>query len=162
LAVIVLAQQQLHAHASLIGLIFSIGSASGLLGSALSPVVNRRWQVNQILTGAALTIAGVSAILAIAVNPAMLIFGIAFVFLAVPIVDVTQMSYRLSLTPDKFQGRANSVFQMFFFSSYSLGLIVGGFFLSLLGARIELWIISAGFALCAFVPMFSLARNAHL
>ena len=153
LAVIVLAQQDLHADARLIGIILSVGSASGLLGAALSPVVRRRWRVGQLLIGSTLAIAVASALLATAFTAILLIVGIALVFLAVPIFDITQTSLRFSLTPDEFQGRANSVFQLLFFSSYSFGLAAGGFFLRWSGPRLELWVIAAGFALMALLML---------
>jgi MFS family permease len=160
LAVIVLAQQQLHLDARLIGLILSVGSASGLFGSAIASTIHRRWRVGQTLVGALLVIAIASTVLAIALTPLMLIVGIAFVFLAVPVFDVTQTSYRLTLTNDEFQGRVNSVFQLLFFSSYSFGLAFGGILLGVVGPRIELWIIAVGFGLSSLVMAWSPVRKA--
>lgn len=149
LALIVLAQQYLHADARLIGLIFSIGSVGGLLGSLVAGPITTRVPFGRILTGATFAEAFAVGLLAAAISPIMLILGLAIISLAIPIFGVTQLSYRLSLIPDTMQGRLNSVFDLLFFGSQPLGVVVGGLLLGVAGPRIVLASMALGLTLAA-------------
>jgi len=149
LAIIVLAQQHLHADARTIGLILSLGSVGGLLGSVIAPWVTARLRFGRIIVGTVVIEALAVALLAAATVPAMLVVGLAVVAVAIPIANVTQMSYRLTLTPDALQGRVNSVFRLLFFGGQPLGLALGGALLGPLGPRAELGLVAVGLGLSA-------------
>lgn len=149
LAIIVLAQQRLHADARAIGLIVSLGSVGGLLGSVIVPWVTARLRFGRIMVGTVAIEALAVALLAAATVPAMLVVGLAVVAVAIPIANVTQMSYRLALTPDALQGRVNSVFRLLFFGGQPLGLALGGALLGPLGPRVELGLVAVGLGLSA-------------
>jgi len=151
LAIIVLAQQRLHADARAIGLILSLGSVGGLLGSVVAPWVTARLRFGQIMVGTVVIEALAVALLAAATVPAMLVVGLAVVAVAIPIANVTQMSYRLALTPDALQGRVNSVFRLRFFGGQPLGLALGGALLGPLGPRAELGLVAVGLGFSALV-----------
>ncbi len=149
LALIVLAQQRLHADARLIGLIFSIGSIGGLLGSLAAGPITTRVPFGRILTGTTIAEAFAVGLLAAAISPIMLILGLALISLAIPVFGVTQLSYRLSLIPDAMQGRLNSLFDLLFFGSQPLGVAVGGLLLGIAGPRIVLASMAFGLAVAA-------------
>ncbi len=149
LAIIVLAQQRLHAAARAIGLIVSLGSVGGLLGSVIASWVTARLRFGRIMVGTVAIEALAVALLAAATVPAMLVVGLAVVAVAIPIANVTQMSYRLALTPDALQGRVNSVFRLLFFGGQPLGLALGGALLGPLGPRAELGLVAVGLGLSA-------------
>lgn len=149
LAIIVLAQQRLHADARTIGLILSLGSVGGLLGSVIAPWATARLRFGRIIVGTVVIEALAVALLAAATVPAMLVVGLAVIAVAIPIANVTQMSYRLALTPDALQGRVNSVFRLLFFGGQPLGLALGGALLGPLGPRAELGLVAVGLGLSA-------------
>jgi hypothetical protein len=160
LAVIVLAQRDLHAEAWLIGLIFSLGSAGGLLGSVIAGPLSTRVPFGRILTGTTLVEAVAVAILALATSPLMLMLGLAMISLAIPIFGVTQLSYRLSLIPDALQGRLNSIFDLLFFGSQPLGVAIGGLLLTAAGPRLVLGTSALGLALAALVVGLAAMKTA--
>jgi len=151
LAIIVLAQQRLHADADAgaIGLILSLGSVGGLLGSVVAPWVTARLRFGRIIVGTVVIEALAVALLAAATVPAMLVVGLAVIAVTIPIANVTQMSYRLALTPDALQGRVNSVFRLLFFGGQPLGLALGGALLGPLGPRAELGLVAVGLGFSA-------------
>ena len=82
-------------------------------------------------------------------------FGLAIPILVVtfliigvmdPIHDVTQVSLRQMLTPDRLQGRMNSVFRTVFWGAWPLGSVIGG----------------AGFAVFGLVVLFTPLRTARV
>jgi len=160
LAVIVLARDELHADARTIGLIFSIAGAGELLGSFVAPWVEARIRMGRALIGAVAVWALAMPLEAAAVSPLMLIAGAALADMMIPIYNVAQVSYRLSLIPDALQGRVNSAYRLPSYSSGLLGTAVGGVLLGLLGPRPVLWIIAGGLAFCAVAASLTPLRRA--
>jgi len=160
LAVIVLARTTLHADARTLGLIFSAGSAGGLLGSILAPWVKARLRVGHAIIGAVAGIALATPLVAASGSMPLLFAGYALIGVMIPINNVVSISYRLILVPDALQGRVNSVFRLLALGSIPLGTAAGGFFLEEIGPRVELWLIAAGFALCAVAVTFTAVRRA--
>ncbi len=159
LAVIVLARTSLHADARALGLIFSAGSAGGLLGSLLAPWVKARLRVGHAIIGVVAGIALATPLVAATGSVPLLFAGYALIGVMIPIYNVVSISYRLILVPDVLQGRVNSVFRLLALGSVPLGAAAGGFFLERIGPRVELWLIAAGFALCAVAVTFTPVRR---
>ncbi len=160
LAVIVLARTTLHADARTLGLIFGAASADGLLGSLSASWVKARLRVGQAIIGAVAGIAVATPLVAVAPSVPVVLAGFALVGAMLPIYNVVSISYRLRLVPDPLQGRVNSVFRLLALGSVPLGTAAGGFFLEEIGPRVELWLIAAGFALCAVAVTFTAVRRA--
>ena len=160
LAVIVLAQQRLHADARTIGLIFSIGGIGAILGAVCAPLLKTRLRVGTIVIGVIIVQALAIGLLAVATSPLLLMAGWAIISLADPIYSVTVLSYRLTLIPDALQGRVTGVFRLLNNGGRPLGLAVGGFLLAALGPRPVLWIMAAGGMLIAIVVSRTELRQA--
>jgi len=160
LAVIVLARDELHADARTIGLIFSVAGAGELLGSFLAPWVEARVRLGRALIGAVAVWALAMPLEAAAVSPLMLIAGAALADMMIPIYNVTQVAYRLSLIPDALQGRVNSAYRLPSYGSQLIGTAVGGVLIGTLGARPVLWLIAGGLALCALAAGLTPLRRA--
>ncbi len=143
LAVIVLARTTLHADARTIGLIFSVLSAGGVIGSLVAPRIAVRVPFGTIVVGAFATMTLAALLLAGAVVPAMLMLGGGLVVLAATIYSIPQNAYRLSLIPDGLQGRVNSAFRLLFFGIEPLSMDVTGVLLGLVGPRIVFVLIAA-------------------
>jgi len=160
LAVIVLARDDLHADARTIGLIFSVAGAGEVLGSFLAPWVKARVRMGRALIGAVAVWALAMPLEAAAMSPLMLIAGAALADMMIPIYNVTQVSYRLSLIPDALQGRVNSAYRLPSYASGFIGTAVGGVLIGTLGARPVLWLIAGGLALCALAAGLTPLRRA--
>jgi len=160
LALIVLARDHLQADARAIGLIFSTASLGGLLGAVIAPWVKTRLRFGQVIIGTVIMEAFAVGLLAIATTPFMLVAGWGLANLAFPIYSVTNLSYRLLVVPDVFQGRVNSTVRLMAFSSIAIGTAAGGVLLGPLGPRTELWIIATGLALGAGMVSLTEIRRA--
>ncbi len=97
---------------------------------------------------------------AAAVSPLMLIAGAALADMMIPIYNVTQASYRLSLIPDTLQGRVNSAYRLPSYASGLLGTAAGGILLGLIGPRPILWIIALGLGMSALTASLTSLRRA--
>jgi len=160
LTVIVLARDELHADARTIGLIFTLAGVGELLGSVVAPWVERRACAGHVLIGTIAFWAVVMPLEAAAISPLMLIVGIVLADIMIPIYNVTQISYRLSLIPDALQGRVNSAYRLPSYASGLLGTAASGVLLDLLGPRLILWIIAIGLGMCAFAASLTSLRRA--
>jgi predicted MFS family arabinose efflux permease len=146
LGVIVLAQSRLGLSAAELGVVFAVAGAAGVLGSIAAPRVHHRLSVRSI---AALATAGwtLSAlVIALAGHVVVLTAGWALTALLWPIYAVAVVTLRLTLTPDRLQGRVNSAFRAFSFGAEPLGLALGGLLIGALGAPLVFGLVALGLA----------------
>lgn len=162
LSVIVLARTTLHADARTIGLIFSILSAGGVLGSLVAPRIATRVPFGTIVIGAFVTMALAALLLAAAVVPVMLMVGGGIVVLAATIYSIPQNAYRLSLIPDGLQGRVNSAFRLLSFGIEPLSMAATGLLLGLVGPRIVFVLIATIVGVGALMASRTSLRRATL
>ncbi len=160
LAMIVLAKGSMHASSRTIGLVFSVAAVGGLLGSALAPWFKSRVRLGQAMVGCVMMQALLTPMLALATSPWTLALGWGVLFMIDPIFYAYSITYRLSVTPDKLQGRIQSVFRLLAYGAEPLGTAAGGLLLGLVGPRLEIWGVAAGVALCAVLVSVSRLRQA--
>lgn len=91
---------------------------------------------------------------AFAPNPIVLGVIVASAFLVVPIHASVQYGYRLASIPDKLQGRVNSIYRVILFGCQSIGLLLTGVLLQVLGPVFTVLLL--------FVPQVVLALAATL
>ena len=132
LVVLVFAQEQ-HASKIAIGLIFAAGGLGSILGAFMVSPLTRRFNFEQRLIWATWAWAITWLFFVIAPNPLILGIATATSFIVVPIHTATQYSYRLAHIPDHLQGRVNSIFRISLYGSQTLGLLVTGLLLQLVG-----------------------------
>lgn len=157
LLLIVLAQRQ-GAPPALIGTIFTIAGAGGLLGAFLAPRFQRRFSFAQVIILSVWLEAILWPFYAFAPNPIVLgiIFGCSSA--SIPIFNAVQFSYRLALIPDALQGRVNSAFRMLAFGFQPIGGAVGGVLIQAFGPRSAV----AFFALVTLGLAVSTTVNSHV
>lgn len=131
-----------------------------LLGSLVAPWIGARVRTGHVVIGAVALWALAMPIKALAASPPVLIAGAALADMAIPIYNVAQVSYRLSLIPDALQGRVNSAYRLPSYGSGLLGTAAGGLLLGLLGPRPLLWIIAGGLDLTALAASLTSLRRA--
>jgi len=153
---IVLLARALRLPAGTIGVFFSIASVGGLVGALIASRVGRRLgQGRAILTSqAACGLFGLAVPLAQrgwvlwAVS-----FSLAIAYLANVVYNVTQLSFRQGLTPERLLGRMNATMRFVVWGTLPLGGLIGGVLGQLFGARPTLWVAAVG-ALLPFLPLF--------
>src|SRR6185312_10803754 len=132
LRVIVLAKR-LGANSNEIGLIFASGGVALILGSIVTPAVQRRFGVGAIMVLMTWMYAIFWPPYAFANSVLLLAIANAAGFFFVPISGGTQFSYRLLLVPDALQGRINSVFRLGAFGGQTIGFLLTGLLIQFYG-----------------------------
>ena len=161
LPVIVLAQHQ-HAPTPVIGLMFSIGSAGGLLGAFLAPRIQRKFGFGTVIVTSVWVMTLTYVLLAVAPNPVLLGVVLGCMFIMTPIYNTVQFGYRLQIIPDELQGRVNSAFRLFAFGFQPLGAALSGILISAVGAQSTVLIFSGvGLALAIVTTANRRVRTAR-
>lgn len=126
---LIFAYRQLHLSAAVVGLIFAIGSVGGLLGALGAAWVARRLGIGPTL-GFAPLVGGLAVLatpLALVGAPILVLAAAGFVEgLTVPIYNISQVSLRQAITPDRVQGRMNATMRTIVWGTIPLGAFVGG------------------------------------
>jgi predicted MFS family arabinose efflux permease len=148
LIIIVLAQQQ-HASSFTIGLIFAVGGIGGIIGALIATSLQKRLSFGQAIIGTSWIFALFIPLYAIAPNPLMLGIITAATFVAGPVYNVVQFSYRSAIIPDELQGRVNSVFRLIAFGGQPLGLALTGLLIQNIGVIPTILVDAAGMVILA-------------
>lgn len=154
LLIIVLAQRQ-HAPSFLIGLILAIGGIGAIVGSLLSPFLQKKLSFGQVIISTSWLFAILCFCYALAVFPILLGVIAAGFFLLGPIYNVVQYSYRLALIPDHLQGRVNSAFRLIAFGAQPLGVLATGLLLQFSGPITTVIIFGSVLALLALATLLN-------
>jgi predicted MFS family arabinose efflux permease len=142
LIIIVLAQAK-GADEALIGTIFSIGSIGGIAGALLGGRIQRRFRFGQVIIGTVWIQALLFPLYAVA--PDVLLLGVisAFIFVTVPIYNVVQYSYRISILPDALNGRVIISLRLVVFVFQPLGAALSGVLIEQVGVYWALGLFAA-------------------
>lgn len=154
LLLISLAQRQ-GASPTTIGLIFTTGGIGTIIGVAMTPWVQRRFTVGQIMVGIGWLFAITWPPYAFASNPFTLGFVNAIGFLFVPIYSGTHFAYRLMLIPEPLQGRVNSINRLVTFGCQALGFVLMGALIQWYGPISTVWITTVPATLLALLITLS-------
>lgn len=160
LAIVLL--QHLHASPLTIGLVFAAVGIGGIVGTVIAPSIQKRFSFGQVIIA---TCWGVSLLWPLyTVSPTVVSVGVisTLIFLAFPLYDTVQFSYRSAIIPDALQGRVNSVFRLFAFAGQPLGLALTGVFLQTLTIFPTILVFAGGFWLLALAATLNVhIRQAH-
>ena len=155
--IIVLADQaQLDLSGGTIGLVFTVGSIGGLFGAIAAERVARRFGQGptiwlSILVGAPFTL------ITPLVQRDWTLWAVAacwaVVSFSVVVYNITQVSFRQGLCPERLLGRMNATIRFLVWGTMPLGGLLGGVLGSTIGVRPTMWVGAIGMAL-AFLPAF--------
>lgn len=159
LAMIVLAHDQFHASARAIGLVFSFSAVGGLIGASVAAKLTARFSISQIIIGCVALQALVTPVVGLATSTVMMTIGWGIAFMLDPIFSSASSSYRLAITPDHIQGRAQSIYRMGGYGSEPPGAALGGLLLGQVGPRAEILAVAVGVSLCALVVCLTQVRT---
>lgn len=105
----VIAQQQMHASPVAIGLIFTFAAIGGIVGSFFSSWVQRRLTLGQAVIGSEWATSLLFPLLLVAPNPLGLGLVRTLLSTTVSVSNPIRLNYQLAVTPDRLQGRVNSL-----------------------------------------------------
>lgn len=139
-----------------IGLYFSIGAVGGLVGAF---VVNRvvRWLGQGPAIWISTAVTAPFALLLPLAQPGWRVWlaavGQIVIGIGIVVYNVTQLSFRQAVTPERLLGRMNATMRFLVWGTMPLGAFIGGVLGQWLGARTTLW-IGFGGACLAFLSTF--------
>ena len=157
LVIIVLARG-LHASPTVIGILFAIGAAGGVLGSLIGPWFQKHFSYARVIIACVWLQTVLWPLYAVAPNPLILGLVEAGIVVAAPIYNVVQFSYRMALIPDALQGRVNSTVRLIAYGFAPFGAVASGILIEWVGATTSVFILSGLMLLMAL----SVSLNAHV
>jgi MFS family permease len=128
----------LHMTPALVGLVFAVMSVGSVLGALSAGAVTRRLGVGPaIIFGAVLSASGplVWPLATVAHPLPWLMVGGVLLGLGVPIYNVTQVSLRQAITPQRLLGRMNASIRFVVWGVSPIGGVIGGVLGALVGVR---------------------------
>jgi MFS family permease len=126
---LVFAYRQLHLSAGVVGIVFAIGSVGSLVGAFLAGWVARRLGIGPTLglTSAVGGLALLAIPIALVVTPVPVFAATGFIEgIVVPIYNISQVSLRQAITPDRVQGRMNATMRTIVWGTIPVGAFIGG------------------------------------
>ena len=147
--------RRLHLSAQLIGIVISCANVGLLIGALTAGWISARLGVGRtILVSAALVGPG---LVLIPLSPtsfpvpllvlALIVFGFSGM-----LYNITQISLRQAITPERLQGRMNSVMRFIVWGVLPLGALLGGLLAATIGLRQTLFVAAAGGA-ASWIPI---------
>ena len=144
---IVFAIRTLHMSNGLIGVVFGLGSIGWMAGAALAPRLQRWLGVGgATILGAAMSGPGT---LLVALTPSsfpvpFLVAGSMIGGCGAVVYNIQQVSLRQTITPERLQGRMNSVMRFLVWGPIPLGALTGGAIATSFGLRTALLVGAIG------------------
>jgi MFS family permease len=130
----VIAQQQMHASPVAIGLIFTFAAIGGIVGSFFSSWVQRRLTLGQAVIGSEWATSLLFPLPLVAPNPLGLGLVRTLLSTTVSVSNPIRLNYQLAVTPDRLQGRVNSLTALIAYGSLPLGRTLTGIMLQVAGS----------------------------
>lgn len=147
-----------------LGLVFAVGSASGILGAVLAGRIVERLGLGRAMVGAGLVASLSQVLLPLAGGPTFIAVGIIvasrLVFgLVVPLLQINIVTLQQAVTPDRLLGRVNATAQVISLGTLPLGALIGGVLGELVGVRPTLFVGALGICLSSVVIWHSPLRR---
>jgi MFS family permease len=160
---LVYAVRELGMSAGLIGVIFTIGNIGFLAGAVGASRISDRIGVGPaIVASAALSVSNLLVPLAPQDAEGAIPFLVAAQVIGsfgVVVYNVNQVSLRQAITPERLQGRMNSVMRFIVWGVIPLGTLAGGAIASVFGLRTAIWVGTIGMSLAVLPLLFSPVRS---
>jgi len=153
--------RELHMGAELIGLIFGVGSVGFLVGALLPARIQRRIGLGPTIVVSSLI--GGAGLLLVPLAPPdspipFLIAAQLLVGMGNVVYNVSQVSLRQAITPDRLQGRMNATMRFLVWGTLPIGALIGGYLGGAIGLRETLFVGAGGEALAFLFVLFSPVR----
>jgi MFS family permease len=153
---IVFARRTLDLSPKVIGLAFTFSNVGPLIAAFSANRISRRFGVGPTIIGTSMLGGPMFLLVPFAPhgNAALAVLAPAFLvggFMGV-VYNVTQVSLRQAMTPERIQGRMNSVMRFIVWGTIPLGSLVGGVLASSIGLKAAL-IVGGGGCTLSFLPV---------
>ena len=151
----------LYLHPTVIGLLYAFGAVGGVVGGMSAGRLTRRLGTARIATLSTLLFVVFSVLRPLAEPDWRVVLfaagGIGTTF-AVVVFNVTQLSYRQTITPPTLLGRMNGAVRWIVWGTLPLGAVAGGALGTAIGIRTSLWctVVGSAVALVVLAPLRSM------
>jgi MFS family permease len=140
---------------AVIGIVFSISSVGSLAAALTAARVSSRLGVGPTIVGSAFVFAPALLLIPAAPPSSPIPFLVAanvLIGYSAVIYNITQVSFRQAICPERLQGRMNSVMRFIVWGVMPIGSLLGGVLATWIGLRETMW-IGAVIGSLAFVPV---------
>jgi MFS family permease len=152
---LVYAVRTLDLSAAVIGILFSLGAIGSMIGALTARRISARLGVGPTIVTSAFVFGPAMFLVPAAPTSfpypflvaGMILFGVAGVT-----YNITQLSYRQAVTPERMLGRMNSVMRFIVWGVMPVGWLLGGALATSIGLRETMWIGAAIGSVC-FLPV---------
>jgi MFS family permease len=149
---------------SLTGLVMMALGPGALVGALLAPRLAARFGAGRTICAAPIVALGPALLIALAAGPLalvlpMLLVSLFFQGLIGAIYNVTQVSLRQRLVPDRLQGRMNATMRFAVWGTLPIGALAGGMLGEMIGLRGVLMLAVIGVVLAAVAVTLSPVRH---
>ena len=144
--------------AGLIGLVFAVGNLGFLAGAALAAVIGRSIGVGRAIVvsiGLGAPFAFFIPLADLGAPLAWLMVGLAFASMGGVVYNISQVSLRQAICPDRLLGRMNASMRFMVWGTMPIGAAIGGALGGLVGLKTTLFIGAAGQCLAWIPPALS-------
>ena len=152
---VVYAVRELDMSPAALGLAFSLGNAGPLLAAFTTNRISGRFGVGPTILWTSVLFSTSMLFIPLASKenpvPFLVTSGVLGGFAAVA-YNITQLSFRQAICPERMQGRMNAVIRFLVWGTMPLGALLGGALGTWFGLRPALWVAAIG-ALFAFLPI---------
>ncbi|MGH2935309.1 MAG: MFS transporter [Gaiellaceae bacterium] len=141
------AVRTLHLSSVEVGAVFAVGSIGSIAGALVANRVQKRIGVGPAIVWYAVlfSVAGIAFPLAPRSHPLPLLMAGSLVFgFGAVAYNITQVSLRQAITPERLQGRMNAAMRWIVWGTIPLGTILGGVLAQTLGLRTAMWVGAIG------------------
>lgn len=152
---VVYAVRELEMSPAALGLAFSLGNVGPLLAAFTTNKISGRLGVGPTIlwTSVVFSASMLPVPLATKANPVpYLVVSAALGGFAAVAYNITQVSFRQAICPERMQGRMNAVIRFMVWGTMPLGALLGGTLGTWFGLRTALWVAALG-ALFTFLPI---------
>jgi MFS family permease len=140
---------------ALLGIAFSLGHLGPFVAALTTSRISGRLGVGPTILVMSILFSGSMLLLPLATQdtalPFLAVWGIVFGFGAVG-YNITQLSFRQAICPERLQGRMNAVIRFLVWGTMPLGALLGGALGTWIGLRPALWVAAIG-AVFTFLPI---------
>lgn len=156
--IVIFMVRRLDFSAGQIGLVFGFGNVGFLLGAALTDRFNRVLGTGRtIVLSTALTapFAFLYPLSSLGAPMAVMIAAQFVLAFNVPVYNISQVSLRQAICPDRLQGRMNASMRFMVWGTMPIGAAIGGWLGGTIGLRDTLFVAAAGQCLAWLPPRLS-------
>jgi MFS family permease len=127
-----------------IGIVFGVGNVGAIVAALSGTRVSRRFGVGPTIIGSSLLASVALVLTPLAPEgplliPLLILSGLLSGF-GVVIYNITQVSFRQAITPERMQGRMNATMRFIVWGTIPVGSILGGFLATSIGVHPTIWL----------------------